>query len=85
MAPRHHDREILIEKGGVKIHIPADVGRGELLAIMEGLGGAFGSRHPVPLVKVSLNNTSALSEASAAASLSGSHERNSTFGIFCAL
>jgi len=30
--------EILIEKGDVKIHIPMSFGRGELRAVMEGLG-----------------------------------------------
>ena len=34
-------QEILIEKGDVKIHIPLDVGRNELRAVMEGLGGVL--------------------------------------------
>jgi transposase-like protein len=33
--------EILIEKGEVKIHIPLMTGRGELRAIMEGLGASL--------------------------------------------
>ena len=33
--------EILIEKGDVKIHIPINLGRGELRAVLEGLGGAL--------------------------------------------
>jgi transposase-like protein len=33
--------EILIEKGGMKIHIPLMTGRGELQAIMEGLGASL--------------------------------------------
>ena len=33
--------EILIEKGDVKIHIPLNIGRGELCAVMEGLGCAL--------------------------------------------
>ena len=39
--PPRHVREILVEKGGVKIHIPLELGRGELRAVMEGLGGAL--------------------------------------------
>jgi hypothetical protein len=34
-------REILIEKGDVKIHIPLSVSVGELRAVMEGLGAAI--------------------------------------------
>jgi transposase-like protein len=33
--------EILVEKGDVKIHIPITIGSGELLAVMEGLGGVL--------------------------------------------
>jgi len=33
--------EILIEKGDVKIHIPLMIGRNEIRAVMEGLGGAL--------------------------------------------
>ena len=33
--------EILIEKGDVKIHIPVNLGRSELRAVMEGLGCAL--------------------------------------------
>jgi hypothetical protein len=33
--------EILIEKGDVKIHIPLMTSRGELRAIMEGLGASL--------------------------------------------
>jgi len=33
--------EILIEKGDVKIRIPLMIGRGELRAVMEGLGAAL--------------------------------------------
>ena len=33
--------EILIEKGDVKIHIPLVMGRNELRAVMEGLGGVL--------------------------------------------
>ena len=35
------EQEILIEKGDVKIHIPLILGRGEILAAMEGLGRAL--------------------------------------------
>ena len=31
-------REILVEKGDVKIHIPLELGRGELRAVIEGFG-----------------------------------------------
>ena len=41
MPPPQRTAEILIEKGEVKIHIPSNVGHGELRAIMEGLGGAL--------------------------------------------
>jgi hypothetical protein len=41
MPPPHQAREILVEKGGVKIHIPLDPGLGELRAVMEGLGGVL--------------------------------------------
>ena len=41
MPPPQEAREILIEKGDVKIHIPLNLGRGELRAVMEGLGGAL--------------------------------------------
>jgi transposase-like protein len=34
-------REILIEKGDVKIHIPLSVSVGELRAVMEGLGAVL--------------------------------------------
>jgi transposase-like protein len=34
-------REILIEKGDVKIHIPLNLGRGELSAVTEWLGGVL--------------------------------------------
>ena len=33
--------EILIEKGDLKIHIPLNLGRDELRAVMEGLGGVL--------------------------------------------
>jgi hypothetical protein len=33
--------EIIIEKGDMKIHIPLTIGRGELCAVMEGLGCAL--------------------------------------------
>jgi transposase-like protein len=33
--------EILIEKGEVKIHLPLSMGRSELRAVMEGLGGVL--------------------------------------------
>ena len=33
--------EILIERGDVKIHIPLELGRGELRAVMEGLGASL--------------------------------------------
>jgi transposase-like protein len=39
--PPQQAREILVEKGDVRIRIPADLGRGELRAIMEGLGGVI--------------------------------------------
>ena len=41
MAPAQQVLEILIEKGDVKIHIPLNLGCGELRAVMEGLGGAL--------------------------------------------
>jgi hypothetical protein len=41
LPPVHHSQEILIEKGDVKIHIPLCLGRGELRAVMEGLGAAL--------------------------------------------
>jgi len=41
IPPLHHAHEILIEKGDVKIHIPLALGRLELRAVMEGLGGAI--------------------------------------------
>ena len=34
-----HAPEILIEKGDLKIHIPLNLGRDGLRAVMEGLGG----------------------------------------------
>jgi transposase-like protein len=39
-ASEQHERtaEILIEKGDVKIHIPLAINRGELRAVIEGLG-----------------------------------------------
>jgi hypothetical protein len=37
----HQVKEILIEKGEVKIHIPLALGRGELREVMEGLGAAL--------------------------------------------
>jgi transposase-like protein len=39
--PHHYSREIVIEKGDVKIHIPLLVNGDELRAIMEGLGRAL--------------------------------------------
>ena len=39
--PPRQGPEILVEKGDVKIHIPLELGRGELRAVMEGLGGAL--------------------------------------------
>ena len=39
--PQQQLPEILIEKGDVKIHIPLNLGRSELYAVMEGLGGAL--------------------------------------------
>ena len=41
MATLRQTPEILIEKGDVKIHIPLELGCGELRAVMEGLGGAL--------------------------------------------
>ena len=41
MAPHQQTPEILIEKGDVTIHIPLNLGRNELRAVMEGLGGAL--------------------------------------------
>ena len=38
LMPQKHDREILIEKGDVKIHIPLYLNGIELRAVMEGLG-----------------------------------------------
>jgi hypothetical protein len=38
MPPVEYGREILIEKGDVKIHIPLSVGSGELRAIFGALG-----------------------------------------------
>lgn len=35
-----HQKEILIEKGDVKIHIPLSLGSGELRTILGALGGA---------------------------------------------
>jgi hypothetical protein len=40
-SPHHYKREIVIEKGDVKIHIPLFVNVDELRAIMEGLGRAL--------------------------------------------
>ena len=40
-APIMQLPEILIEKGDVKIHIPLNLGRSELRAVMEGLGCAL--------------------------------------------
>jgi hypothetical protein len=39
VASVRHTPEILIEKGAVKIHIPVDVGSGELRTVLEGLRG----------------------------------------------
>ena len=41
MPMQQQPPEILIEKGDVKIHIPLHLGRSELRAVMEGLGGAL--------------------------------------------
>ena len=41
MGTSEQTPEILIEKGDVKIHVPLNLGRGELRAVMEGLGGAL--------------------------------------------
>ena len=41
LVPQQQTSEILIEKGDVKIHIPLNLGRNELRAVMEGLGGAL--------------------------------------------
>jgi transposase-like protein len=41
MPPPQHAAEILIEKGEVKIHIPLVMGRGEMRAVIEGLGAAL--------------------------------------------
>ena len=41
MQPIVQVQEILIEKGGVKIHIPLVIGYGELRSIMEGLGAVL--------------------------------------------
>jgi hypothetical protein len=41
MPPPHQGREILVEKGDVKIHIPVDLGRGDLRMVLEGLGGVL--------------------------------------------
>ena len=38
MPPPREVREILIEKGDVKIHIPLELGRGEIRAVTEWLG-----------------------------------------------
>ena len=39
-APVEYEKEILIEKGEVKIHIPLSIGAGELRTIISVLGGA---------------------------------------------
>ena len=41
LQPAVQTREILIEKGDVKIRIPLMIGRGELRAVIEGLGAAL--------------------------------------------
>jgi len=41
MQPVTAAPEILIEKGGVRIHIPLGLGIGELRSVMEGLGAAL--------------------------------------------
>ena len=41
IPPHQHNREILIEKGDVKIHIPLYLESGELRAVMECLGRAL--------------------------------------------
>jgi len=41
IQPQQYLPEILIEKGDVKIRIPLMIGRGELRAVMEGLGAAL--------------------------------------------
>jgi hypothetical protein len=41
MPPPQQAAEILIEKGEVKIHIPLIMGRGEMRAVIEGLGAAL--------------------------------------------
>jgi len=41
LPPFQHTREILIEKGDVKIHIPLTLGRDEFRAVMESLGVAL--------------------------------------------
>ena len=41
VPPPHQAREILVEKGDIKIHIPLEFGRGEMRAIMECLGGVL--------------------------------------------
>jgi transposase-like protein len=38
ITPLRQAAEILIERGDVKIHIPIELGRNELRAVMEGLG-----------------------------------------------
>ena len=40
ISPSQYIEEILIEKGDVKIHIPASIGRGELHTIFAALGDA---------------------------------------------
>jgi transposase-like protein len=39
--PPRDVREVLIEKGDVKIHVPLELGRGELSAVTEWLGGVL--------------------------------------------
>jgi hypothetical protein len=41
IPPPQQTAEILIEKGEVKIHIPLIMGRGEMRAVIEGLGAAL--------------------------------------------
>ena len=41
IPPANAAQEILIEKGDMKIHIPVNLGRNELLAVMEGIRGAL--------------------------------------------
>jgi transposase-like protein len=40
MPPPHQPAEILIENGGMRIHIPLTIGAGELRTVIEALGAA---------------------------------------------